>query len=96
MPPIKPSDVSETVIPEFVFTAVNKLIKLNWNGKSATITQEEIVKEILATTNAARNEIFENHWLDFEQAYQAAGWKVHFDKPGYNESYKAFFVFKKV
>lgn len=33
------------------------------------------------------------HWLNFEGAYRRAGWKVEFDKPGYNESYPATFKF---
>lgn len=31
------------MIPDFIFEAVNQLIKEKWNGKDATIKQDEIV-----------------------------------------------------
>jgi hypothetical protein len=39
--------------------------------------------------------MFNKHWFDIEDIYRKAGWAVEFDKPGYNESYESFFVFKK-
>ena len=46
-------------------------------------------------TAKARQELFDNHYLDIEPAYRNAGWKVEFDKPGYNETYDSYFVFSK-
>lgn len=44
----------------------------------------------------ARKHVFAARWMDFEDAYRAAGWLVNFDKPGYNESYDAFYEFEAV
>jgi hypothetical protein len=38
--------------------------------------------------------IFDNHWLDIEDHYRKAGWKVTYDKPSYYEDYDAFFKFE--
>lgn len=40
-------------------------------------------------------DVYNRGWLDVESVYRNAGWTVNYDKPGYNESYEAFFVFKK-
>ncbi len=42
----------------------------------------------------SRESIIANHWLDVETHYQAAGWKVAYDKPAYNENYPACFTFR--
>lgn len=100
MKPITPQEALanvEKAFPAFVFEAVNNCINRHFFGKeSFTIKQDEIVDEILklAPEGTTRQEIFDRHWLDFENAYRKVGWAVHYDKPGYNESYDAFFEFK--
>jgi len=42
-----------------------------------------------------KNDIFEKNFLDFESVFRNVGWSVEYDKPGYCESYDAFFTFKK-
>jgi len=42
-----------------------------------------------------RSEIINNGWLNIEEAYRAADWEVEYDKPAYNETYRAHFIFKK-
>jgi hypothetical protein len=59
-----------------------------------TIKQEDIIQEILkAKPDLDRQAIFDNDYLDFEAAYEAKGWRVTYDKPGYNETYPASFLF---
>lgn len=94
--PISPKEVTH-MIPDFIFEAVNQLIQKKWNGKSATIKQDEIM-DIVSSDNdddprPRRQVIFDNHWLDIEDHYRKAGWKVTYDKPAYYEDYDAFFVF---
>ena len=94
--PISPKEVTH-MIPDFIFEAVNQLIQKKWNGKSATIKQDEIM-DIVSSDNdddprPRRKVIFDNHWLDIEDHYRKAGWKVTYDKPAYYEDYDAFFVF---
>lgn len=95
--PITPKEVTHT-IPDFIFEAVNQLIEEKWDGKSATIKQNEIM-DIVSSDNAddprpARQVIFNNHWLDIEDHYRRVGWKVTYDKPAYYEDYDAFFKFE--
>lgn len=80
-------------IPTFVFDIFNKLIILELSNNIATISQESVVSAILAQYSNSRQEIFDKHWLDVEPVYKAAGWKVEYDKPGYNETYSATFTF---
>lgn len=92
----------EKHIPDFVIEAVNKLLLKSWDGSSATITQNSIINAMIRPqeysempTSEFRRMIFDEHWLDFENLYRENGWDVYYDKPGYNETYDAYFVFKK-
>lgn len=49
----------------------------------------------MAKMNISRREVFIMRLLDVEQAYREYGWNVKYDKPGFNESYESFFIFKK-
>jgi len=101
--PIKPQDVIKAkaaTIPDEVFDAFNELIASKWDGRSAHVTQDEAAKLSLTKLKSAgkhvsRNKLFDNGWLDVEDAYSEAGWNVTYDKPAYNESYEAYFVFSK-
>lgn len=39
--------------------------------------------------------IYKKGWLNVEEAYREKGWDVTYDKSGYNETYRALFVFSK-
>ena len=65
-----------------------------YNGE-ARILQKEIVERIMAKNNITSETLFKNHYLDFEYLYIDAGWGVEFNNPGYNETYKAYFIFSK-
>ena len=95
--PMKPSEIGEAkkqYIPPIVFDAFNELITKHWNGSYSSFTQDEVVNLIEAKTQNSEDTIFKQKWLDVEEAYRNEGWKVTYDKPGYNESYKATFEFK--
>jgi len=49
-------------------------------------------KKVIAACVAEAN-IFDNHWLDVEPIFEDCGWKVEYDKPGFNENYPATFKF---
>lgn len=104
--PFSPDDVLKNKIdniPWFVIQAVNELLAQRFSGNSCIIKQEEIMvraQGIAMASNASedwsnRQSFYDNHWLDFETVYSQAGWKVIYDKPGYNESYDAFFKFAR-
>jgi len=95
--PIKPSEVAKKKaidFPDAVFEAFNQLIAQNFSAGYAVVKQDEVVA-LMVKKGLKRGEIFRNHWLDVEDVYKAAGWKVEYDKPAYCESYDAFFSFKK-
>ena len=99
MPAISPKDITahkQNSIPEFVFDAFNKLIAADFSGSVATVKQNAVIEQILASQiDIDRQTIFSNRWLDIEDVYEQAGWKVVYDKPGYNETYEAYWMFKK-
>jgi hypothetical protein len=95
--PITPDEVSgqkQSSIPSEVFDAFNELIVKNYSGGRASVKQDDIVR-LLVNKGFKSSEIYENGWLDVEPLYEQQGWKVTYDKPGFNESYAAYFVFQK-
>jgi len=97
--PITPNEVvshkAHVVIPDYVFEAFNYLISKNFRNGSATVTQNEVVKHIIAARHETitSDYLFINHFLDVEDVYREAGWKVEYDKPAYCETYQAVFKF---
>lgn len=96
--PIKPEEVVAkrlVDIPEEVIQVFNELISQNWNGHSATVDQSKACKAICKALKIKSYEAYERNLLDIESLYEQSGWVVKYDKPGYNESYEAHYVFKK-
>jgi len=94
--PITPAEVTSKKlanIPDRVIEAFNTLIAKHYDGRSATVKQDEVLAAIV-TDEITRSMVFENHWLDVEDIFREAGWDVEYDKPAYNESYPATFTFK--
>ncbi len=95
--PITPAEVVKlkvTLIPDEVINAFNELIAENFSGGSSSFTEKKVVARIVKK-GISSAEAYANHWLDVEDIYRKSGWKVDYDKPGYNESYDATFTFKK-
>lgn len=95
--PITPDDVVSAkakAIPEAVFEVFNRHISRCWTGGRAVVKQDTVVAE-LVERGYQRSQIFEEQMLDVEPAYQAVGWDVEYDKPGYNEDYPATFTFTR-
>ena len=97
--PITPSEVAEQKlknIPDAVIACWNKVIaKKCSQGGSATIYQNEVVGLLADAMDVSRETVFASGWLDIEPIYQDAGWCVEYDKPGYNETYNAYYKFSK-
>jgi len=89
--PITPEEVKKTVaIPSFVFEEFNRLIAENFDGQRARVLQADVLREIVNRTG----NIADIKWLNVERFYEAAGWKVEYNKPDYNDTYfMANFVF---
>ncbi len=94
--PITPQEVGAAKvahIPAAVFDAFNAEIARHFTNGSATVRQEAVERRLIEG-GLPRSEIFEAGWLNVEEAYRSAGWKVEYDKPGYNETGEATFKFK--
>lgn len=94
--PLKPDEVVKAkskTIPSVVIEAFNSLIARNWNGYQSTVLQKDVVAALSSQLTPAI--IYQNHYLDVEDLFRQAGWHVEYDKPGYNESYDAYFVFRR-
>lgn len=92
--PVGPNDIIiEHVIHPSMIRAVNMLLS-RFNGKSLTLKEKEIVTKFLELEpDISRDVIFDNHWLDFEGIYIRKGWKVSYDRPGYDENYDPYYIF---
>lgn len=93
--PLKPQDVAkekQASIPDEVLECFNQVILEEYYNGYASIKQEDVVN-LMISKGLDRNEIFKKGWLNVEDIYRKAGWKVEYDKPAYNESYPASFSF---
>ncbi|MCZ7862618.1 hypothetical protein O9X98_14680 [Agrobacterium salinitolerans] len=96
--PIRPDEIAEAKvghIPAAVIEAFNKLIALNFSGGSAEVKQADVINEVVSTTNLDRYEIIDKGYLNVEEIFRKAGWKVSYEKPDYTESFPAYFEFRK-
>lgn len=103
---ISPKDVAKikaSSFPDWVFEAFNELIAKKYTCGQATIYQDDVIDLILQKANKGvfddegrlnRSQIFKLGYLNVEEVYREQGWKVTYDKPAYNETYKASFEFK--
>lgn len=98
--PLRPEDLDSRGyrIPDGVIDAINELIQENHSGGRSQFTQNQAVDRILMKMNRGatqykRADVFEKKWLNFEATFEANGWKVEYDRPGYNEFYDATFTF---
>ena len=94
--PIRPGDVGAEKgkhIPAAVFDAFNTEIAKHFSSGSAIVKQETVLMR-LVEGGMQRREIFDAGWLNIEEAYKDVGWKVTYDKPGFNETGESFFKFE--
>lgn len=92
--PITPEQArQEHYIPDEIMQIVNDLLTERASQGYAYIKQKEIVSKAV-DAGLDENDIFRQGWLQFKDRYIAAGWAVKYDRPGYNESYDAFFEFR--
>lgn len=91
--PIKPDEVVSAklnTIPDEVINIVNFFLAKNWTGGSAIIELKDIVKLIKERLSEC-----DYSWLNFEEIYREVGWRVSYHQPAYNESFNAYFEFRK-
>ncbi|USN54481.1 MAG: hypothetical protein H6765_08165 [Candidatus Peribacteria bacterium] len=75
-----------------VVVVVNTLLAERLQGKSCTLKQKEIIERRQAQYGSQKCNYTS---LDvMERLFVQAGRKVSYDKPGYSESYDAYFEFR--
>ena len=99
MSPAEVGQYKADTFPDFVFQAFNECIAKEYTNKRATVKQSDVVSRISQLMSgdsfeSNKAKIFAEGWLNVEEVYRKLGWKVEYDKPGYNESYGAFWIFK--
>lgn len=87
----------EQYVPDQVIDSVNELIARNLGaGGRAKFTLDAFLTLVVSKMpEITRQRVLDEKWADFEPFYEAAGWKVEFDKPAYNESYPATYEFSR-
>ena len=99
MRPVTPSEVSKLkkeLMPNWVLSVWNKLIAKNWDGYRSVVDQSEAINALRESPDNDNPGGSVVYYLEIEDIYRQAGWKVTYDKPGYNESYSAKFIFEKM
>lgn len=88
---LKGREQSIANIPSFVIEIVNELIvdaMTAVNQPNVITIKRDVIMEAIQTlkTEITRQEIFDNHWLDFEPVFNKHGWRVTYHSPGYGDS----------
>lgn len=94
--PIRPEEVvkaKKESLPNEVIHVFNEAIAEVWNGTYSKVSQDAMADRIADRLGIDREAVFEKHYLDVEEVFRAAGWKVVYDKPAYCETYPATFEF---
>lgn len=97
MQPITPEQALAEAGKDFppkVIDQWNKAITRNMVGNTSIVMQKEIAQSIANELRCTVNCVYSARWLDVEQMYRNAGWKVEYDRPGWNENYEANFIFR--
>lgn len=90
--PISPLEALNTKGSLFhpgIIQIVNEFLAARYSGSGGVkILQKEIVDVFLQRhPDYDRKRVFNEHLLDFEPVYEKEGWKVVYDKPGFNEAH---------
>jgi hypothetical protein len=94
--PIKPSEIDKTkVIPGPVIEAFNELIQKNYNNGSSVVLMDDALKLVSKKMNCTEENPLDIKWMDVEDIYRKAGWRVVFDQPAYNETYPTTYCFSR-
>lgn len=93
---IEPSEAVERArneLPPKVYEAFNDLIVKNLRGKRSVVTLKEATAAVCSALDLPAQEVRRRGYLDVEDYYRKAGWRVVYDRPAYNETYEATFEF---
>lgn len=98
MTAIRPDQIDQArkdYIPEEVIAVFNELIIENFNGNQAVVYQDDAEAKIAEVLGIQRQVVYDRRYMDIEQIFREAGWKVEYDSPAYCESFRAHWTFIK-
>ncbi len=98
--PTQAKEAAIKAVPDFVLEAFNELIVENLAHGRAHFLAAAVVariqeKAVRQGQQLTERDIYARKWMNVAPAYRRQDWKVVFDEPGYNESYKANFTFTR-
>ena len=85
----------DRIPPEVVQVVNDMLIEEYGTGGVVTLLQKDIIARVREVTGLTNDTIYARKFMDFEDVFRAAGWKVTYDRPSYNETYEPSFRFSK-
>ncbi len=103
--PVTPREARNRMIssiPGWVIKVFNDMLSEKASGRGPVrirLIQKDVMERLLAAAppGTVRQNIFDRGWLDIEPLFEKVGWKVKYDKPGYNsrfnENYDASWTF---
>ncbi len=94
--PITPDEAAgkaTRTIPPEVIEEFNAIIVEKYRSGEATVMQKDLIKRIAEKMHVTASDVCEKGWLDVEDAFRDAGWKVEYKAPGCNETFDASFKF---
>ena len=96
MKPITPDELSKPVIPDEVIDEFNKAVRANYRNGKAVVKSKDIVPLIAKRMKRTEEFVYDSGWLDIENVFMDAGWKVKYDQPAYcEELFDPYFEFTK-
>ena len=99
--PITPAEVvsaKSEAIPDAVFEVFNQAIAESWDGSVAVVSQNEVALRIVKAMQIPMSDVYVKGYLNIEDIYREAGWRVKYNKPDFNEcteGFSATFEFSK-
>jgi hypothetical protein len=97
MKPVSPEELRKSATGHpTVIQAINELLTESGQTNDITLLQKDILARIVKLDKKLTSKhVFDKHLLDIEDVYRAQGWKVEYDKPGWNEThYEPTFTFR--
>ncbi|MFA5933232.1 MAG: hypothetical protein WCV81_03125 [Microgenomates group bacterium] len=96
--PISPEEVAKKKIetfPDAVIESFNELIVENDDGRRDIIVKQKDAVKLMESKGLNSAEIYKRGWLNIEEMYRKANWKVGYEKPAMDEDFDAYFTFSR-
>ncbi len=84
----------QQALPDAVIETFNELLIQKFNGQSAMIHQDDLMK-VLANKGLKAQDVYDQRWLDqAKERFKDKGWKVTYHSPDWDDNFRSHFFFK--